>query len=384
MRQNDSYVLRKIENVTYLLPLGQMIADQARAIQLNDTSIFLWNQLAKELTLDELIISCATYYQAQADELPQLAEDVQQFVNTLSAHGAIVSSNLQPHINLPPFKHIKIAGLVCGLYGPGDAFPNQFSPFICSDPKVIDQRIEICTGFAPYTTNGTILIRNSQLWILECETHFTLLFPTFEQLYEVHLSKDGSLATFYCNDSFTDEFKENLFHAIRLVFLYLAQRSNMVALHSASILYQNKAWLFSGPSGTGKSTHTNLWKELLHTTLINGDLNLLAFENDIPVIHGIPWCGTSEIFDTTTYPLGGIILLKQAPADYVEPLSPDKKRLLVNQRLISPSWTQELFDCNLQFVNNLEKHILICRLHCTPKSTAVDAIRKIIDEYLAN
>ena len=62
-------------------------------------------------------------------------------------------------------------------------------------------------------------------------------------------------------------------------FLFAAQKHGKFAIHSASILYKEKAWLFSGHSGMGKSTHTQMWHDLLQTPYLNGDLNLLAMEN---------------------------------------------------------------------------------------------------------
>ena len=117
--------------------------------------------------------------------------------------------------------------------------------------------------------------------------------------------------------------------------------------------------------------------------MINGDLNLLAIENGTPVVHGIPWCGTSGICDNKTYPLGGIILLKQAKENYIEPLSPDRKCLLVSQRLISPAWTKTLFEGNLSIVDKLADKILIYRLHCTKEPDAAETIKKELDTYLA-
>ena len=156
----------------------------------------------------------------------------------------------------------------------------------------------------------------------------------------------------------------------------------MAVLHSASLLYRDRAWLFSGHSGIGKSTHTKLWNDLLQTPLLNGDLNLLAIENGQPVIHGLPWCGTSKISDVHTYALGGIILLKQAETDFAEALSESQKQLLIMQRFISPSWTEEQQTANLRFAKELAPHILICRLHCTPSPSAVTAIKQTIDTYL--
>ena len=46
-----------------------------------------------------------------------------------------------------------------------------------------------------------------------------------------------------------------------------------------SFEYQKKVWLISGASGAGKSTHSALWKKLFDVKDVNGDLNLLGFED---------------------------------------------------------------------------------------------------------
>lgn len=117
--------------------------------------------------------------------------------------------------------------------------------------------------------------------------------------------------------------------------------------------YQGKAWLFSGSSGTGKSTHANLWANRYHTPVLNGDLNVLDIKNGLPYLYGLPWCGTSETYTTTTYPLGGIVFLKQAPFNRVNSLPPDEQALFLMQRMISPTWTKDL----LLKIWHLQKHL---------------------------
>ena len=96
----------------------------------------------------------------------------------------------------------------------------------------------------------------------------------------------------------------------------------------------------------------------------------------------IPWCGTSGIFDTRDYELGGIILLNQAPTDEVVTLEAHKQRLLVSQRLISPAWFPEMFLQNLALTDQLAGQILICKLKCTKEESAAFVMKEAIDRYL--
>ncbi len=384
MKRNNCYELKKIADIPYLLPIGQMIADHKHSIRLNETGVYLWDLLKEERTLDDLIFSCSRYYTLDDSKAMQLKKDITHFTDSLMAVGALLPST-PPEISdikSPFYKCFEIAGIKCGFWGPADAFSDAFAPFLCERPSRCDLCIEILTTPPRMRGNGRLLLRDPELFIIEATDHYILLFPTASQILEAYLAKDGNYARFYCIPPFNDGLREDLFHAFRLIYLYLAEKHQMAALHSASILYKGRAWLFSAPSGTGKSTHTNLWKTLLRTPVINGDLNLLTIKDGRAVIHGIPWCGTSGIYDTHTYPLGGIILLKRSEKDLVELLTEDQKQLLVLQRLISPAWDKHFLSRNLELTNALVKNILVCRLLCTPKMSSVETIKAQIDAYL--
>ena len=380
MRQNNGFVLSKIDNIPYLLPYGQMLADRKRGIQINDTGTWLWNLLEQEHSLEEVFALSAEYYDIQAQDLGAFQDDIHCFIKQLLAYGILLdeSGEYQHKNNMT----LSIGGLGILLNGPQEAFPTEFHSFAVGSCEKIHQKITFHPGFPKVRENGMILIRNEELLVMETTDKYILLFPMAKSIEEIHLSKDGSVVNLYCLPPYNETFHYDIFHALRLTYLYLAQKVGMVALHSASLLYKGKAWLFSGHSGMGKSTHTNLWKELYDITLLNGDLNLLGLQNGQPVIHGIPWCGTSGIFSTETVPLGGIILLNQAPSNQIEDLTMDKKQLLVSQRLISPTWTVDLFEQNMEIVENIVPSIMVCKLHCTKEPNAAAVMKEYIDCFL--
>ncbi len=379
MQQNKSFILREIEKVPYLLPYGQMIADHMRGMKLNATAVYLWSLLENDISIEELLTLCAKHYEVSEEELPAFENDIRNFIGHMLSFGVITDTASIPPIPSVSERLLSIAGLSVRLQGPEAAFPKDFAPFVTDTPGEIHQTIQICTGIPRLKKNGQVLLRNDELVVLDAKNEYILLFPTSDHICEIQLNKNAELAICYCLPPYNDTFHYDLFHAIRLLFLYLAQLKGMVAIHSASFLYEGKAWIFSGHSGMGKSTHTNLWKDIYHTPIINGDLNLLAFENNTPMVHGIPWCGTSGICSPESYPLGGIVLLNQHPTDYVEELTPDQKLLLTFQRLISPAWSEEMFDKNLSIMEQIVPKIMVCKLHCTKEPTAAEVMKAYID-----
>lgn len=386
LEQQDGYVLRKINGQTLLLPYGQKVADQQRGILLNETGELLWNTLQTPMERDELIQILYSQYPTGTVSPDLFQRDILQFLQQLTALG-IIRESLHS-VCRTPFHIMQIAGLTIALCGPENVFPAQFTPFyqtgFTAGSDSYDMKIEVLPHLPSSHQNGVLLLRNSELCVSEMEDTYILLFPAMEQLSEVYLKKDGSYARIYCKNAEDPSISENIFHIIRHLFLYLAQKRGLFAIHSASILYKEKAWLFSGHSGIGKSTHTALWHESLQVPYLNGDLNLSGLKDGKPFIFGIPWCGTSGLSTVRDYPLGGIILLGRDQSDHIEPLLPYEKTLRVMQRMISPVWTTELLDQNLEFSQKLTEQIPVWHFLCTKNISAVAKIRAEIDRWEAS
>ena len=82
--------------------------------------------------------------------------------------------------------------------------------------------------------------------------------------------------------------------------------------HGAAIEYGGNAYLFTAPSGTGKTTHINLWKQYLgdKVDIINGDKPIIKAGN-VSTVYGTPWAGKEGYQRNTSAPLKAICILKQ-------------------------------------------------------------------------
>ena len=93
-------------------------------------------------------------------------------------------------------------------------------------------------------------------------------------------------------------------------------------LHSSAIEVDGKAYLFSGTSGIGKSTHTGLWEQLLGDQVcrFNDDKPALRRLEDRWYAYGTPWCGKDGINVNRKGPLAGICFLKQGSENRIRRL----------------------------------------------------------------
>lgn len=377
MRIREGYTILKIADEDYVLPYGQSVADRRRGIRLNETSLFLMHALENDIEKSELFARFAAYCEADQEDYPTLEEDLDTFLRQLEELDL-----LEFGLEKKDCGHFfQIGPLVVGFDGPKELIPENFKSFACEKTEA-DLSFHITDVYPKRRRVGKLLVRNQDFMICEDAQGWFFLYPPSAGLIECHLSKDASQSWLYCRGPFEEELKEQLFHAFRFLYLIKAQRQGLFALHSASLLYRDRAWLFSGSSGSGKSTHTNLWHQEFQTPILNGDLNLIGIENGQALVYGLPWCGTSGIYTTENYPLGGITLLKKHSAEQSPDLREAEKQLLVMQRLISPSWTEKMLLKNLEFAGELCGHIPIFRLLCTRNISAAHYMKHLIDKTI--
>ncbi len=87
---------------------------------------------------------------------------------------------------------------------------------------------------------------------------------------------------------------------------------NGIMLHSSCVEYEGKAYLFSAPSGTGKSTHTHLWlKHLPGSRIINDDKPAIRIIDGKAYAYGTPWSGKTNESVNEGVEIGGICFLER-------------------------------------------------------------------------
>lgn len=97
-------------------------------------------------------------------------------------------------------------------------------------------------------------------------------------------------------------------------------------VHGAALLWRGRAWLLTGPSGTGKTTQYILWKGQFpgEVGILNGDKPVLELRAGEPWLHASPWPGKEGMSRPGCAPLGGVILLEQAPENRMTLLDPGR------------------------------------------------------------
>ena len=162
---------------------------------------------------------------------------------------------------------------------------------------------------------------------------------------------------------FSDEYLETL-AVYRKICAKLLERETLL-FHGSAIAVDGVAYLFTAKSGTGKSTHTALWRQVFkdRAVMINDDKPLLKLTSDGVQVCGTPWNGKHGLGCNKKVPLKAICILERAeqntivPVDAVEALP-----MLLQQsfRTGTPNGTVLLFD----ILDKLTKRVQLYRLGC--------------------
>lgn len=163
-------------------------------------------------------------------------------------------------------------------------------------------------------------------------------------------------------------------------------RFNGLYLHASAIEYQGKAYLFSAPSGTGKSTHTRLWQACFgeQARVFNDDKPTLRRLDDTWYAYGTPWCGKDHININVKVPVAGICFLKQGPQNKIRRLSSQEAVNRIISQTIRKFRTEARLDLLLGHLDKLVREIPVFELENLPVLEAAllsyETMRKAAEE----
>lgn len=145
----------------------------------------------------------------------------------------------------------------------------------------------------------------------------------------------------------------------------LLSRRGMM-LHSSAVEWQGKAYLFSGPSGMGKSTHTRLWQQVYGEAaqVFNDDKPALRYLDDKWYAYGTPWCGKDGINQNKKVPLAGICFLKRGEENAIRQLTPEEAVVRIISQTLRKFCKEKNMSLMLQHAEQLAKDIPVFELHC--------------------
>ena len=148
---------------------------------------------------------------------------------------------------------------------------------------------------------------------------------------------------------------------------------DILLFHGSAIAVDDRAVLFTAKSGTGKSTHTKLWREMLgeRCYMVNDDKPLLRVGNTATEVCGTPWNGKHKLGKICIVPLQAICILERGETNEIARLEPkDALPMLLQQsyRADNPKTMLQL----LKVIDKMSKNVAFYRLRCNMDPEAAE------------
>ena len=157
---------------------------------------------------------------------------------------------------------------------------------------------------------------------------------------------------------------------------HLLARNNGFVFHCAYLDHNGKAILFTAPSGTGKSTQAELWKQHRGAEIINGDRAAVRLENGVLLAEGIPFAGSSEYCKNRSLPIAAIVYLGQADHTSIRELQGYEAFARIWEGVSVNTWDKTDMELVSAVAQKAVEKVPVYCLTCTPDETAVIALEE--------
>ncbi len=152
-----------------------------------------------------------------------------------------------------------------------------------------------------------------------------------------------------------------------------------MVIHASSIAYQNQGLLFSAPSGTGKSTHTRLWRKYVPgTVIVNDDMPMVRLKQGTPYLYGAPWSGKGVVHENMSVPLRAIVFLERSLTCSLEPMEPVEavwRLFSAIRKPVVPLLAEKNLDVVSKFIERLPVYLLQCDMSEEAVRTSMRALQ---------
>jgi hypothetical protein len=170
---------------------------------------------------------------------------------------------------------------------------------------------------------------------------------------------------------YRDEYLETL-----AVYRKIAEKMldfDTLLFHGSAVAVDGEGYLFTAKSGTGKSTHTRLWRELFgeRALMVNDDKPLIKISAEGATVYGTPWDGKHRLSTNTCVPLKAVCVLTRDTENHIERVTkPQAYAMLLQQSYRSAN--SDKMRKTLALLDRLAANTELYRLGCNMEIKAAE------------
>lgn len=157
-----------------------------------------------------------------------------------------------------------------------------------------------------------------------------------------------------------------------MLYAFRGAALDTLLIHASLVRNNGYGYAFTAKSGTGKSTHTNLWIQNIEgSDLMNDDNPIIRVIGDKPFVYGSPWSGKTPCYRNIKAPLGAIVKIERAKRNRMEKVSYATAFGIIVPACSTMKWDKGVFGktCDL-VIKLLELTPPVYKLHCLPNAEA--------------
>ncbi len=258
--------------------------------------------------------------------------------------------------------NLRIAGVRMRLCAPLDIrLPASFQPFVELSAALPDITVMVETDHPPAHLSG------GRIYCEPIDADGNL-FARFEpedirQPYRLYLPP--TMAEKICNNGNW----LNLLPLERLLMPF-----HRVILHASAVIYRGKAYVFTAPSGVGKSTQADIWHREFGAEILNGDKVILSVQEGVITAYGSPVAGSSGIYKQCSAPVAAILQLKQSNRNEIAPANDRTGYFAVYSGLVKSDRDRFFNNRLLDYTEAILRTVPVRTLLCRPDRQAAECV----------
>ena len=147
-----------------------------------------------------------------------------------------------------------------------------------------------------------------------------------------------------------------------------------VVIHASAVIYNRSVYVFTAPSGIGKSTQASIWEKYLNAEIINGDKVILHDDGKLLTAYGSPIAGSSGIYKNAGADVAAIIRLDKGSENSVRTLSTLESFLMLYSEAVKSDCDEKFNKKLLETLTDYPSRTRFVRLSCKADQTAADCL----------
>lgn len=206
------------------------------------------------------------------------------------------------------------------------------------------------------------------------------IFPSAaSEPYLMRVDMNFSTASvFMRGDEKADAFVLN--NCLMMLFAFATASLKTLMVHASVIRKDEKGFLFLGKSGTGKSTHSDLWAKFISGSELLNDDNPIVRMTDAGdvIVSGSPWSGKTSCYKNIQVPVGAIVKLSQAPENKIRKINSAHSFAELLPSCSAMRWDKRVYDGICDTVSKVAETVPFYALDCLPDGAAAELCHNTI------